>query len=162
MARFSFNGMDRLQGGVDKLLSMDEESVMGIVRAGGGVIKRHQSAYLRKHHNRTGELADSIQIIEEPDKRSVRIEAQGVKNKWTAGKGWSMRKVHSRSGATRRKKHHGATKSSTMIDVAYYLAVGTKKLRATDWDKKANEAAEAEVWKTMEDYWNSVLENAGF
>ena len=161
MARFSFNGMDRLQGGIDKLLSLDEELVMGVVRSGGGAIKRHQSAYLRKHHNRTGELASSIQIIEEPETRSVRIEAQGVKNKWAAGKGWSMRKVHSRSGRTRRKKHHGATGSSTMIDVAYYLAVGTKKLRATDWDKKANEAAEAEVWKAMEDYWNRALDSVG-
>lgn len=134
---------------------------MGVVRSGGGAIRKHQQAYIRQHHNRTGELADSIQIIEEPETRSVRVEAVGVKHKWSAERGWSMRKIHSRSGATRRKKHHGATKSSTMGEVAYYLAVGTKKLKATDWDKRANEAAENDMWKAMEDYWRRALDSAG-
>lgn len=70
-------------------------------------------------------------------------------------------KIHSRSGASRRKKHRGTTGGSTLQDVAYYLAIGTRKQRATDWDLKANKEAEEEVGKAMEAAWDKVLSEAG-
>lgn len=48
-----------------------------------------------------------------------------------------------------------------MQDVAYYLAIGTRKQRATDWDLKANKEAEEEVGKAMEAAWDKVLSEAG-
>lgn len=131
---------------------------MEVVNAGARVVVDAQKRYLRQHHYRTGELAASIGVRELPKNKTAIVEPTATE----AGKGRRKRiKIHARSGASRRSKHHGSTGGSTVQDVAYYLAIGTRKMRATDWDLKANKEAEEDVGKAMEAAWDKVLSEAG-
>ena len=158
MAQMNFRGVDDVRVPFNKLMSLGDEQVMSVVNAGAKVVLEAQQKYLRQHHHRTGELEASLGVKEYPKLRSANVEPTAT------GKGKGKRKrnkLHSRSGAAKRAGHHGATGGSTMQDVAYYLAMGTKKMRATDWDKKANEEAAEEVGKAMAAAWDSVISAAG-
>ena len=154
MAEMDFRGVDDIRVPIGKLLSLNDEQVMSVVNAGAKVVLEAQKKYLRQHHHRTGELEASLDVKEYPKTRSANVEPVA------ASKG-KRRKLHSRSGTTKRSKHRGATGGSTMQDVAYYLAMGTKKMRATDWDEKANEEAAEEVGKAMAAAWDAVISEAG-
>jgi hypothetical protein len=155
MAKMRYHGIDAMRVPLDKLLALKKEQYMEVVNAGAAVVLENQQRYLRQHHHRTGELEGSLTIRELPSFRSAIVEAKGVRD------GTKMRRIHSRSGKTRRAKHHGLSKGTSMQDVAYYLAIGTRKMRATDWDLKANKEAEEEVGKAMEAVWDKVLSEAG-
>ena len=155
MAKMDFDGIGAMRVPLNKLLSLSDKQIMDVVNSGANVVLEAQKRYLRQHHHRTGELEASLEIRELKSFHSALVEAKGVRD------GKKTRRVHSRSGKTRRAKHHGLSKGTSMQDVAYYLAIGTRKLRATDWDLKANKEAEEEVSKAMEAAWDKVLSEAG-
>ena len=158
MAKMYFDGIGTMRVPIKKLGELDSKQIMEVVNAGANVVLEAQKRYLRQHHYRTGELAAGMGIRELSRQNTAIVEATATQ----AGKGKRKRiKIHSRSGAARREKHHGTTGGSTLQDVAYYLAIGTRKMRATDWDLKANKEAEEEVGKAMEAAWDKVLSEAG-
>lgn len=158
MAKMRYQGIDAFRAPLGKLANLYDSQIMEVVNAGARVVEEAQKRYLRQHHYRTGELAASIGVRELPRVKAVIVEPTATQS----GKGKRKRnKIHSRSGASRRAKHRGAAGGSTMQDVAYYLAIGTRKQRATDWDLKANKEAEEEVGKAMEAAWDKVLSEAG-
>ena len=134
-----FDDIGTMRVPIKKLGELHSKQIMEVVNAGANVVLEAQKRYLRQHHYRTGELAAGMGIRELSSQNTAIVEATATQ----AGKGKrKYNKIHSRSGATRRKKHHGATGGSVLQDVAYYLAIGTRKMRATDWDLKANKEAE--------------------
>ena len=158
MARLEINGMDSLARSFSELLSLSHDAAMEIVMAGAEAAQEGQKRYLRQHHYRTGDLSESITIRALPNFTAARVEATGVKTAGATGR-IKLRKAHRGSGATRRVKHHGLSKGTSMQDVAYYLAMGTSKLRATSWDVKANAAADTEITRAMEAAWNKTLDS---
>ena len=156
MTKMRYQGIDAIRVPLNKLANLNDSQIMEVVNAGARVVEEAQKRYLRQHHYRTGELAASIGVRELPRVKAAIVEPTATQS----GKG-KRNKIHSRSGASRRAKHRGAAGGSTMQDVAYYLAIGTRKMRATDWDLKANKEAEEEVGKAMEAAWDKVLSEAG-
>ena len=157
MASFTVNGMDSLERSLAELAALSDQDRGRILQAGAEVIKDAQVDYLNRHHRRTGELAKSIKIKLYPDE--AEIEPIG---KYTIGKkGRKLRQTHSGSGGTRRSKHHGGTKASTMPEVAYYLAFGTPRMAATHWDEYANEESAEQTTQAMAAEWDKILSEKG-
>ena len=145
MAKFSVNGMDSLERSFAELATLTDQERGRILQAGAEVIKAGQIDYLNRHHRRTGALAESIQI--KNDNTSAEIKPMGKK--------------HKKSGGIRRSKHHGAAKSSTNAEVAYYLALGTPRMAATHWDENANEESADRTTQAMAAEWDKIVTEKG-
>lgn len=145
MAKFIVNGMDTLEHSFQDLATLTDEQRGRILQAGAEAIKAGQVDYLTQHHKRTGDLAASIQI--KNDNSTAEVKPKGKK--------------HKRSGGVRRSKHHGAAKSSTNAEIAYYLAFGTPRMAATHWDEYANEASAEKTTQAMAAAWDEILTEKG-
>lgn len=139
------------------LAELTDEQRKQILQAGADVIKAAQTDYLNQHHRRTGELAESIRVKMYPKEAVIEPIGRYTKNK----KGRKIRQRHSGSGGTHRSKHHGGTKSSTMPEVAYYLAFGTPRMAATHWDENANEQSAKQTTQAMAAEWDKILTEKG-
>lgn len=157
MAGFSFNGIDSISASFAELAEMDDETREKLLRAGGEAIERHQKEYLQQHHSRTGELAGAITLEVHPKSALVvpRGKQKRVKHRVKS-------QTHKESGGTRRSKHHGKTRASSMMDVGYYLEFGTPRMAARHWMENSNKEAEPDFDAAMAAAWNEHLNKIGF
>lgn len=155
MAKFSFNGMDKISASFEQLAQITDEDKEPVLRAGANVFAEYQIEKIKAWFiQRSGDLADSI---------TIQIEGAGEDfhaHIYPKGK-------HKGSSIGRRmKKENGRRRSSgnysgTNAEVAYILNYGSPRIAATHWLEYANEEAEEEAMEDMEYAWDEVLEAKG-
>lgn len=156
MAGFKFDGFDYLTASFETMASLsDDEKLSVITPAAELLAERHREAIRKTFVQRSGDLANSIQV--EP-----RVLSDGV-SAHVAPKG----KHRSSSTGKRFKKDKGGKRrssgkySGSNAEVAYILNYGSPRIAATHWMEYANEKAEPEIAESEQNAWNELLERKG-
>lgn len=154
MAGFKYNGVDAIEASLSQLAALPGDARERIIMAGAELIRDRLKAYLNAHHRRTGQLADSITAKYYSSGAALVEPGKTVK-----GKKRRLAQTHAGSGATNRSKHHGATGSSSMADVGYYLEYGTPRMKAAHWMETSNEQSMPDFDRVMAAAWDEYLKS---
>lgn len=151
MAKFDTMGLDALVLDLDEISSIDDETMWGMLEAGGKIIKAaHEAAIKEKFSERSGKLVSSPKIRRKisGSSRYVLIYPEGTHHTYKAKTGTYTKMNWGRAGETKTKG--GGTVEATNQDVAFVLEYGGHGNAATQWMREANEkhageAVEAEA-----------------
>lgn len=162
MASFVFYGTDELEISFRELAELPESEKEKIVMAGAEVIKKHQVDFLESHHD-SKVLAPSIQAkyLSGYKEGVAVIEPTGIHHGGKTTHGEEYHRPKTGQGRSHERKHHGLTAGTTNQDVGYYLEYGTPRMPAFHWQERANEEAEEETTKAMENAWDEYLSSKG-
>lgn len=151
MAKFNFDGIDYISAKFEQLSQLDDEDKMSVIRPAANLLRdRHREKILSLFKQRTGSLADSLQIEERSDENGAyaHITPKGKHPKSSTGK--------------RRKKGRSSGRySGTNAEVAYILEYGSPRIPASHWMETANEESADEVIATQQASWNDLITKKG-
>lgn len=162
MARFTFNGIDSLDAEFDKLTSVSDDVMYGILEAGAEVLKTSQQRVLRRlglMDPKVPQLINSLTVtrITRHENPAVQLRPTGKrknkKNSYTRHKKIS-------DGSNRR--HSSGSYANTNEEVGYMLEYGTPRMPAKHWMEKGNEEGIDGCVAAEEAAWNKYLTENGF
>lgn len=152
MASFSFNGMDELSAGFEKLAKLTDAEKMSVIMPSARLLlERQRAKILALFKRRTGALADSLDIQERSDDDGAYAHI------YLKGK-------HPGSGRGKRlKKGKSAGKySGTNAEIGYTLEYGSPRIAASHWMETTNEESADDVAAAQQKSWNDLLDKKGF
>lgn len=150
MAKMSFNGVDAIQASFAELSAMEDEEVLAILRPAAERLQRaHKEAIINTFVQRTGELAESIQIEE---KRSGANVFYRVLPKGKHSYAWTGKR-------NRNKPYKREPKSNA--EIAFILEHGSPRIRARHWMENANDQVRDELNQLIEQGWDEYLTGKG-
>ena len=152
MAQFSFDGVDGLAAGFEKMANLSDQDRMDIIMTAAKLLaERQKQKILDLFTQWSGALANSITIEEKSDEDGVYAHI------YLKGK-------HPGSGTGKRKRKNGRSNgkySGTNAEIGYILEYGSPRIAARHWMENANEEAEAEIVEAMQAAFNDILQTKG-
>jgi len=151
MASFDTMGLDALVLDLDEISEIDEDTMWGMLEAGGEVIRdAHEAAIEERFSEHSGKLAASPKVRRKMSggSRYVLIYPEGTHHTYRAKSGTYTKMNWGRAGETKTKG--GGSAEATNQDVAFVHEFGGHGNAATQWmretnEKHAGEAVEAEA-----------------